>query len=66
MSTRAMKFMHQWLHNNVEEAPAEPVSASELAGQLIAEAGKAGIPLRELEEDTGSVIEMVFPRRCRG
>jgi hypothetical protein len=60
MSTRAMKFMHQWLHDKVDEAPTAPLSASDLADQLIAEAGRAGIPVAELEEDAGSVVEMVF------
>jgi hypothetical protein len=55
-----MRFAEQWLQENVEDAPAGPVPASDLADRLIAAAIKDGIPADELEDDTGSVFELVF------
>ena len=64
MTTRAMEFAGRWLKEHVHDAPKGPISASELADLLLADAAQAGIPADEVEGDLGtvfgSVLEMVY------
>jgi len=66
MSERAISFVEAWLSERIqpdvfhdEEGPAE--RNKYLAGQIILDAGSAGIPIREIEEEypdlTGTVAE---------
>ena len=54
-------FVHRWLHATWTAATdVGPVYASELADQLINDAAKEGITADEMEEEAGSVFELVL------
>ena len=53
--------LHKWMANNVPEtASADIISVAELTQQLFADAKAAGISSVEIEEDVGSVYEMIL------
>ena len=61
MSTRGVNFLHKWIANNVPEiVGAEVISVAELTQQLFADAKAVGISSVEIEEDTGSVYEVIL------
>ena len=60
MRPRAARFAEQWLHEHVSDAKGGPVSASELADQLLVAGAKADIPAEEFEDDGDGVFQMVF------
>jgi len=60
MRPRAARFAEQWLYENVVDAKGGPVSASELADQLILAGAYADIPAEEFEDDYNRVFDMVF------
>ena len=60
MRPRAARFADQWLYDNVDNGKGGPVSASELADQVVAAGAKGGIPAEEFEDDGNGVFEMVF------
>ena len=60
MRPRAARFADQWLYDNVDNGKGGPVSASELADQLVAAGAKADIPAEEFEDDGDGVFEIVF------
>ena len=60
MRPRAARFAEQWLFDNVDHGKGGPVSASELADQLVAAGAKADIPADEFEDNGDGVFEMVF------
>ena len=61
MSTRGTDFLHKWMANNVPEtASADIISVAELTQQLFADAKAAGISSVEIEEEVGSVYEMIL------
>ncbi|OWK21307.1 DUF768 domain-containing protein [Mesorhizobium amorphae] len=61
MSTRGVNFLHKWIANNVPETVgAEVISVAELTQQLFADAKAVGISSVEIEEDTGSVYEVIL------
>ena len=60
MRPRAARFADQWLFDNVDNGKAGPVSASDLADQLVAAGAKADIAPEEFEDDGDGVFEMVF------
>ena len=59
---RARDQLPGWLiPDNIDAAaPGDQVSVSEMVERLLADAAKAGISVDDMEEDTGSVFEMVF------
>ena len=60
MRPRAARFAEQWLHENVADAKDGPISASDLADQLIVAGANADIPAEEFEDESNGVFEMVF------
>jgi hypothetical protein len=60
MTTRAITFADRWLKEHADEALDGPVSASELADRLIADAENEGIPADEMDADVGSRFGSVF------
>jgi hypothetical protein len=60
MRPRAARFAEQWLYENVSDAKGGPVSASDLADQLVVAGAYADIPAEEFEDDGNGVFEMVF------
>ena len=60
MRPQASHFAEQWLHEHLNKTPSGPVSARELADQLIAAGQMAGIPADEMEDDIGSVFDLIF------
>ena len=60
MRPRAARFADQWLYDNVDNGKDGPVSASDLADQLVAAGANADIPAEEFEDDGDGVFEMVF------
>ena len=61
MTAHGFSFLHGWIHDNIDEAaPEDQVSVSEMVERLLADAAKVGISVDDIEEDAGSVFEMVF------
>ncbi|WP_192178819.1 DUF768 domain-containing protein [Mesorhizobium amorphae] len=61
MSTRAVNFLHKWISNNVPETVgADIISVAELTQKLFADAKAIGIGSVEIEEETGSVYEVIL------
>jgi hypothetical protein len=61
MSTRAVNFLHKWISNNVPETVgADIVSVAELTQKLFADAKAIGIGSAEIEEEIGSVYEVIL------
>ncbi|MGX9148338.1 DUF768 domain-containing protein [Mesorhizobium sp. 128a] len=61
MSTRGTNFLYKWISENVPEtAGADLISVAELAEKLFADAKALGISSSEIEEDTGSVYEVLL------
>ncbi|UVK47559.1 DUF768 domain-containing protein [Mesorhizobium sp. AR07] len=61
MSTRGINFLDQWLSNNLSGiVSADVISVAEAIQKLFADAKAIGISSTEIEEETGSVYEMVL------
>ncbi len=61
MSTRGINFLQQWIANNVPgTVGADVISVAELTQKLFADAKARGISSTEIEEETGSVYEVVL------
>jgi len=61
MSTRGPDFLYKWISNNIPEAtPSDILSVAELVQKLFADAKALGITSNELEQDTGSVYQVVL------
>ena len=60
MRPRAARFAEQWLYVNVPNGKDGPISASDLADQLIVAGAHADIPAEEFEDESNGVFEMVF------
>lgn len=61
MSTHGANFLHKWIASNLDcVESADIISASELAQKLFADARAVGIGSNELEEDVGSVYQVVL------
>ncbi|MFK0693205.1 DUF768 domain-containing protein [Mesorhizobium sp. IMUNJ 23033] len=61
MSTRGVNFLHKWISNNVPETVgADIISVAELTQKLFADAKAIGIGSVEIEEETGSVYEVIL------
>ena len=61
MSTRGIKFLDQWLANNVPETTrADVISVNELTHKLIADAKSLGIRRGEIEEEVDSLYNTIL------
>ncbi|RVD33856.1 DUF768 domain-containing protein [Mesorhizobium sp. M4B.F.Ca.ET.169.01.1.1] len=61
MSTRGTDFLYKWIGGNVPETVGpDIISVAELTQKLFADAKSAGISSTEIEEDTGSVYEVIL------
>ena len=61
MSTRGTDFLYKWISNNVpEETPSDVLSVADLVQKLFADAKALGITSNELEQDNGSVYQLVL------
>ncbi|TPJ88124.1 DUF768 domain-containing protein [Mesorhizobium sp. B2-5-4] len=61
MSTRGIKFLKQWIANNVpENATADVISIDELTHKLIADAKAIGIKRVEIDEDVDSLYRTIL------
>lgn len=60
MSTRGTNFLHKWISNVPETVGADIISVAELTQKLFADAKTIGISSVEIEEDTGSVYEVIL------
>lgn len=61
MSTRGTDFLYKWIGANVPETVgADIISVAELTQKLFADAKSVGISSTEIEEDTGSVYEVIL------
>ncbi|QIA21501.1 DUF768 domain-containing protein [Mesorhizobium sp. AA22] len=61
MSTRGVNFLDQWIRSKVPETVGtDVISVSELTQMLFTDAKAAGIGSSEIEEDVGSVYEVIF------
>ncbi|TIL83430.1 MAG: DUF768 domain-containing protein [Mesorhizobium sp.] len=61
MSTRGTDFLYKWIGANVPETVGHDIiSVAELAQKLFADAKSVGISSTEIEEDTGSVYEVIL------
>ncbi|RJT23005.1 DUF768 domain-containing protein [Mesorhizobium waimense] len=61
MSTRAVNFLHKWISNSVPETVGvDIISVAELTQKLFADAKAIGISGSEIEEETGSVYEVIL------
>jgi hypothetical protein len=61
MSTRGINFVDQWLANNLPEtASSDIISVNQLTRDLFSEADEVGISSTEIEEDLGSVYQVIF------
>ena len=61
MSTRGVNFLHKWISSNVPETVgADLISVAELTQKLFADAKSLGIFSTEIEENTGSVYEVIL------
>ena len=61
MSTRGTDFVYKWITNNVpDDTSSDVLSVAELVQKLFADAKALGITSNELEEDTGSVYQVVL------
>jgi hypothetical protein len=61
MSTRGTNFLHKWLSNNLDGLlRRDMISVSEAVQKLLADAKAVGIDEVEIEEDMGSVHDVVL------
>jgi hypothetical protein len=61
MSIRGLKFLHQWLSNNIPEtAKADVISVDELTHKLIADAKSVGIKRDEIDEEVDSLYQTIL------
>ena len=61
MSTRGTNFLHEWIANNLDRVEsADIISVADLVQKLFADAKAAGIASTELEEDGGSIYQVVL------
>ncbi|AZO75030.1 MAG: DUF768 domain-containing protein [Mesorhizobium sp.] len=61
MSTRGINFLHKWISNNISETVgADIISVAELTQKLFADAKAIGVDSTEIEEEIGSVYEVIF------
>ncbi|RAZ90177.1 hypothetical protein DPM33_15220 [Mesorhizobium hawassense] len=61
MSTRGTDFLYKWIGANVPETVgADIISVAELTQKLFADAKAIGISSTDIEEDTGSVYEVIL------
>ncbi|MER9654384.1 hypothetical protein NKJ26_12825 [Mesorhizobium sp. M0152] len=71
MSARGLKFLGSWVAEQLPiVARADPISASDLADQLMTAAERAGIGANEIDSEVESVFEVIFEamrrRKSRG
>lgn len=60
LSTRGLNFLHKWMSENVpENPPADPGLMTDLADRMTADAIKAGIRPREIEEEVDSIFAVM-------
>ncbi len=56
MTARGLTFLEAWIEKNLPAGePHDPMRASDLAKRCIIEAAAEGIPLKELQPDSGSL-----------
>ena len=61
MSRRDINFLQKWITNNLDPVEsADIISIAELAQKLFADAKAIGIGSNELEEEIGSVYQVVL------
>lgn len=61
MSTRGTNFLHQWIKDNLSDIEsADIISVADLVQKLFADAKAGGILSYELDEDSGSVYQVVL------
>ncbi|RNJ41553.1 hypothetical protein B5V01_13660 [Mesorhizobium erdmanii] len=61
MSKRGIKFLDQWLANNVPETrKADVISVDELTHKLIADAKALGIKRGEIDEEVDSLYRTIL------
>ncbi|RVD71384.1 MAG: DUF768 domain-containing protein [Mesorhizobium sp.] len=63
MSTLGTDFLYKWIGANVPDTVtvgADIISVAELTQKLFADAKSVGISSTEIEEDTGSVYEVIL------
>jgi hypothetical protein len=61
MSTRGTDFLHNWLSSNLDGLlSADVISVREAVQKLLADAKAVGIGEVEIEEDIGSIYEVVL------
>ncbi|MBZ9747744.1 DUF768 domain-containing protein [Mesorhizobium sp. CO1-1-7] len=60
MSTRGVDFLYRWMSENIpEHASVDPGLIAHLADQAMADAIKAGIRPREIDEEVDSVFAVI-------
>ncbi|MBZ9698682.1 MULTISPECIES: hypothetical protein [unclassified Mesorhizobium] len=60
MSTRGVDFLYRWMSEHIpEHASVDLGLITNLADQAMADAIKAGIPLREIDEEVDSVFAVI-------
>ncbi|QPC95950.1 DUF768 domain-containing protein (plasmid) [Mesorhizobium sp. INR15] len=65
MSTRGTNFVDQWIRSKVPRTVgADVISVAELAEALFDDACVVGIDSTEIEEDVGSLYQMIFDATC--
>ncbi|WP_245458481.1 MULTISPECIES: hypothetical protein [unclassified Mesorhizobium] len=58
---RGRKFLDDWLANTLPDVTVgSPIAASDLADQMMKAAGEVGIAASEVNEEVGSVFEVIF------
>lgn len=61
MSTRGVNFLDKWMAEHLPNAMTDdPVAISDLADEAMKAADKEGIPADEINEEVGSVPEVIF------
>ncbi|WP_256750530.1 hypothetical protein [Mesorhizobium sp. Mes31] len=59
MTTRGRKFLDDWIANHLPVA-GDPMTAGDVADQMMKAAGEAGIKPVEINEEVWSVFEVIF------
>lgn len=58
---RGRKFLDDWIAKNLpDETVGDPIAASDQADQMMKAAGGVGIAPSEVNEEVGSVFEVIF------
>lgn len=61
MSTRATNFVDKWLSDHVDQlTKSDVISVAEAIQQLLADAKAIGVSSAEIEEDIGSIYNVVL------